>query len=114
MATLARSGRISEADVRAEAERSQTTWDPRKSGDSEVLATVLSHEKIAELDLFDQLQLTAVISICRECRTLSEAGRRLFSISRLSKNSSNDADRLRKYLTRFGLSWANLAMSQDP
>jgi transcriptional regulatory protein RtcR len=113
MATLARSGRISEADVRAEAERSQTTWRPEKRGDSDLLATVMSPEKIAELDLFDQLQLTSVISICRECKTLSEGGRRLFSVSRLAKNSSNDADRLRKYLSRFGLSWNDLVSAQE-
>ena len=29
----------------------------------------------------------------------------LFAVSRLHKTSSNDADRLRKYLARFGLDW---------
>jgi transcriptional regulatory protein RtcR len=49
--------------------------------------------------------LAAVIKVCRECRTLSEAGRILFGSSRERKKAANDADRLRKYLARFGLSW---------
>ncbi|KAB8123157.1 hypothetical protein D3W54_01750 [Komagataeibacter medellinensis] len=39
----------------------------------------------------------------------SAAGRRLFAISRREKVSQNDADRLRKYLTRFGLNWEMVA-----
>jgi transcriptional regulatory protein RtcR len=54
------------------------------------------------------LQLAAVIKVCRECRTLSEAGRTLFGSSRERKKSANDADRLRKYLSRFSLSWDQL------
>jgi sigma54-dependent transcription regulator len=34
-----------------------------------------------------------------------EAGRRLFAVARQKKDNPNDADRLRKYLSRFGLSW---------
>jgi len=41
-------------------------------------------------------------------KTLSEAGRRLFGVSRTRKTSPNDADRLRKYLGRFGLNWDDL------
>ena len=39
---------------------------------------------------------------------LSEAGRRLFAVSRSARSTTNDADRLRKYLQRFGLTWAEL------
>jgi transcriptional regulatory protein RtcR len=49
------------------------------------------------------VQLQEVIQICRSCSTLSAAGRSLFSASRARKTSSNDADRLRKYLARFDL-----------
>jgi sigma54-dependent transcription regulator len=50
----------------------------------------------------------------RECTAagkrerLSEAGISLFAVSRLQRTSSNDADRLRKYLTRLDLSWQQL------
>jgi transcriptional regulatory protein RtcR len=60
------------------------------------------------MDLFDRLQLSQVIEACRKARSLSEAGRTLFGASRERKTSSNDADRLRKYLRRFGLEWEQL------
>lgn len=44
----------------------------------------------------------------RRTRSLSDAGRALFSASRQQKTSANDADRLRKYLGRFGLDWKAL------
>jgi len=51
------------------------------------------------------VQLEDVLRVCSACQTLSEAGRLLFSVSRAAKRTSNDADRLRKYLARFGLEW---------
>jgi transcriptional regulatory protein RtcR len=47
--------------------------------------------------------------VCRQARSLSEAGRMLFAQSRARKQSTNDADRLRKYLTRFGLGWDDVS-----
>ncbi|WP_066799492.1 hypothetical protein [Sphingomonas soli] len=44
----------------------------------------------------------------RRSRSLSEAGRALFAASRARRTSANDADRLRKYLAKFGLEWAQL------
>ena len=60
------------------------------------------------LDPFDCVQLEYVIGVCRSAHTLSEAGRRLFSQSRQGKKMSNDADRLRKYLAKFELSFAQI------
>ena len=39
---------------------------------------------------------------------LADSGRRLFAASRSRKAAPNDADRLRKYLARFGLDWKGL------
>ena len=39
-------------------------------------------------------------------RTLAEAGRRLFGVSRTRRSVVNDSDRLKKYLRRFGLDWS--------
>jgi transcriptional regulatory protein RtcR len=47
-----------------------------------------------------------VLEICAKSRSLSEAGRALFDVSRRRRSVTNDADRLRKYLARFELSWA--------
>jgi transcriptional regulatory protein RtcR len=51
--------------------------------------------------------------VCRQCRTLSEAGRLLFSASRGRKATTNDADRLRKYLNRFGIEWSQISSPAD-
>jgi len=32
----------------------------------------------------------------------------LFHVSRQGKKTPNDADRLRKYLTRFGITWGDM------
>jgi len=55
------------------------------------------------------VQLAETIRVCRGSRSLSEAGRILFSASRARRASTNDADRLRKYLARFGIEWSALA-----
>jgi transcriptional regulatory protein RtcR len=52
-----------------------------------------------------------VVATCRASRSLSDAGRKLFAASRTKRASTNDADRLRKYLARFGLDWRDLAVS---
>lgn len=102
MATLATSGRIDEALVREETARLQGQWRPAEADDP--LATVLG-AKAEQLDRFDRVQLTEVVRVCRQSRSLSDAGRTLFAVSRLARKTANDADRLQKYLNRFGLEW---------
>lgn len=66
---------------------------------------MLPGDFIDRLDLFDRMQLEAVVRVCRESLTLSDAGRRLFDRSRTQRTVVNDADRLRKYLLKFKLTW---------
>ena len=73
------------------------------------LEGLLSDEQLAAIDCFDRLQLQSVIEVCRSSRSLSEAGRTLFDKSRAQRAVVNDADRLRKYLQKFGLSWDAVA-----
>ena len=72
------------------------------------LDPLLSPDQFAQIDPFDRVQLAYVVWICRSCGSLSAAGRQLFSASREQRKSTNDADRLRKYLTRFELDWASI------
>jgi transcriptional regulatory protein RtcR len=112
MATLAPAGRINEAIVEEEIERLSRQWlGAQGRGPDDLLARLLAPEQIATIDLFDRIQLEQVIRVCRGCSTLSGAGRMLFTASRARKSSSNDADRLRKYLARFGLDWQTIAGS---
>jgi len=110
MATLAPGGRITEEIVEEELGRLRASWaEPEAAGAGggaeELLAGVLGTEQLARVDHFDRVQLAEVVRVCRRSRTLSDAGRYLFSASRLKRQTTNDADRLRKYLARFGLDW---------
>jgi transcriptional regulatory protein RtcR len=113
MATLCKGGRIGVDQVAEEIERLRDAWRyssarPRSGAADEVLERHLGTDRAAELDQFDRVQLADVLRACLEAATLSEAGRRLFDVSRTRKRTANDADRLRKYLARFGLQWADL------
>ncbi len=109
MATLAPSGRINEELVSDEIERLRRKWTAsERTREDDVLESLLGAEKFEKLDLFDRMQLALVVATCRTSRSLSDAGRRLFAVSREEKSSTNDADRLKKYLARFGLTWAQL------
>jgi transcriptional regulatory protein RtcR len=107
MATLSISGRIQIEAVTEEIDRIAQLWKPRRDGGPDVLAEVLG-ERIEAIDRFDQAQLREVIVVCRESRSLSEAGRTLFAASRAQRSSTNDADRLRKYLAKFELDWESV------
>jgi len=136
MATLAPEGRIGAAQVAEEIVRLRSAWSlsarsPTTAGalarpspgsitshvapppshetpEASLLDRYLSAEQIEQIDRFDRSQLSDVLRVCLGARSLSEAGRRLFAASRSRRRSVNDADRLRKYLARFGLSWQSL------
>jgi transcriptional regulatory protein RtcR len=72
------------------------------------LLEFLGPERLDGLDLFDRIQLSRVIEVCERSRSLSDAGRALYSASRGKKTTVNDADRVRKYLARFGIEWAKI------
>lgn len=109
MATLAPLGRINADVVTEEIERLQRQWRAlAQDDDEELLSRLMGADRVAEIDLFDRVQLQAIIAICRSCVSLSQAGRQLFAASRSRKASANDADRLRKYLARFDLDWQTI------
>lgn len=109
MATLSPGGRISVEVVDEEVERLRASWRMSSPGHGDhLLQGLLEKEQLEQLDLFDRLQLEEVVKVCSASRTLSAAGRKLFSASRGKKRTANDADRLRKYLARFGLEWSRI------
>ncbi|PHV10492.1 RNA repair transcriptional activator RtcR [Chitinimonas sp. BJB300] len=109
MATLAEAGRITEAGVDEEICRLQHAW----SGQIESPLADLLGARVDEMDLFDRLQLERVVQVCQQASSLSDAGRRLFDVSRQEKAKANDADRLRKYLARFDLDWRQVKLGAD-
>jgi len=99
MATLSDGGRIDGPSVTSELARlGATTGDDGLEG-------VLGGRAI---DRFDRVQLADVVEVCRTAPSLSAAGRALFASSLATRTTKNDADRLRKYLARFGLDFETL------
>jgi transcriptional regulatory protein RtcR len=88
MATLAQGVRISTEIVEEETQRLSVSWSSLERGASEdILPTLLNSDQLAQMDLFDRTQLAHLVHICQQSR------------------SPSDADRLRKYLARFGIEW---------
>ena len=112
MATLTPGGRIDVATVEEEIERLRASWrglhGPAESSAEARLVKLLGERVTSTLDRFDRVQLADVLEVCSQAPTLSAAGRELFAESRKKKARPNDADRLRKYLARFDLSWSDL------
>jgi transcriptional regulatory protein RtcR len=113
MATLAggAGARISVETVEEEIRHLTASW--RGGGGTTALAGENLVDKYLpgrreEIDRFDLIQLEDVLQVCAASRTMSDAGRTLFAASRKLKKAPNDADRLRKYLARFGLEWSDL------
>jgi transcriptional regulatory protein RtcR len=120
LVTLAEGGRIGLPLVEAEIQRLEWLWErdggmargiAEDAGDS-LLASLFDADALAAMDLFDRLQLGAVLRVCAGATSLSEAGRQLFQASRQARSVVNDADRLRKYLLKFGLSWDRVAAAR--
>jgi len=117
MATLAEKGRITEALVQSETALLQAHWNKlarpasasAPSDEPGLLAPLLGKDYAEKFDSFDLVQLAHVVRVCRSSRSMAEAGRRLFAVSRAAKAKSNDTDRVKKFLTRFALTWEAVA-----
>lgn len=109
MATLAEGGRVTQDVADAEIDRLRASWQSDAATPTPTIARWVSSEKLAQIDLFDRLQLESVIQVCRQSANLSDAGRKLFAASRTARSVANDADRLRKFLARFGLDWKSVS-----
>lgn len=111
MATLASGGRITVEGAEQEIYRLTDAWQgvsAEDPGADPLLGQLLGEQRLAELDRFDRVQLADVVAVCAKASSLSDAGRILFANSREKKKNLNDADRVRKYLIRFGLSWQDI------
>jgi len=108
LCTLAPRGRITRSQVDAEIATLERRW---RAADSNLDGKLVAEFVARPLDPFDITQLAQVIRTCQASSTISEAGRKLFAVSREERASRNDADRLRKYLAKFELAWADVAIS---
>ncbi len=104
MATLAPRGRIRVEEVEEEISRLRKNWHRPGTETTDTL-DFPDAKLFVELDPFDRVQLAYVAGVCRRSKTLSDAGREIFAVSRTKRAVTNDADRLKKYLAKFGLSF---------
>ena len=101
---LCPTGRIDRDAVDFETGRLAQLWSGEKA-ERDGLTDLLGQDCLAAIDPFDRVQLEYVVEACRRSTSLSDAGRTLFAASREQRKSTNDSDRLRKYLAKFGLEW---------
>ncbi len=107
LVTLCERGRITKSVVNEEIETLKSQWQgTAQDDDIRLVAEVMTDT--SALDRFDLVQLAEVIRICRQSSSMSEAGRKLFSVSRQQKKSANDTDRVKKYLEKFSLTFTDI------
>ena len=65
--------------VEEETERLRGQWSGKDTHRSQGadLSEVLTADRIESLDLFDRVQLEALVEVCRQAKSLSAAGRRV-------------------------------------
>lgn len=119
MATFSQQGLIEVATVEEEIERLSKSWQKLEANvqppemtkpmweqkRNQSVEHILPNAITEGLDHIDKHQLNEVIRVCRQASSLSHAGRTLFDQSRTRRRSHNDADRLRKYLSKYGLTF---------
>ena len=106
MATLSTGGRISEVIVEEEIERLAVNWSEGQLKEFDpitIAENLLGKEGAESVDLFDKYLLAGVSEVCKSSKSMADAGRKLFNVSRLSKKSTNDSHRLKQVLARFNL-----------
>ena len=79
------------------------------TSDSVDLSVLLGDDYAERYDDFDLVQLAHVVSVCRASATAADASKKLFAVSRKTKSTKNDSDRLVKYLAKFGLKFKELS-----
>ncbi len=114
MATLADGGRITadlvdeeiaRARAAAAASAPSSLHDTSASAD---LPALLGNDFRKRYDDVDLVQLGHVVAVCRRSASAADAARKLYAVSMQAKKSSNNTDRLSKYLARFGLKFKDL------
>ena len=113
MATLSDGGRITEDVVSEEIARFPRSVrtdaaSPALAAGKKELAAILGKDYAERFDDFDLVQFAHVVAVCRKSGSAADAAKKLFAVSRKSKKSNNDSDRLSKYLARFSVRFKDI------
>ncbi|MFT7560365.1 MAG: transcriptional regulatory protein RtcR [Flavobacteriales bacterium] len=112
MGTLANGGRISLNEVNDEIERLKLKWGTSTSDNYSRVKSLLPPEKLDSLDNYDLEILAVIIETCKKSKSMADAGRKLFNVSRNTKASSNDSHRVKKILGKYGLIFEKIKEAQ--
>jgi len=109
MSTLAPGGRITKEVVQEEISRLNVLWSAAETDIlKKILNEVVGADRAEQLDRFEKVQLADVLKVCKKSKNMSEAGRKIFAVSRKNKRKTNDSDRLRKYLAKYDIQWNDI------
>ena len=115
MQSYALGGIINEELVEEEIIRLRAIWHtpalaelPAPKQGAPLLSRLFTPSQLDQMDLFDKIQLENVIRVCCDCSTRTEAGRKLFGVSRGRKKHADDTTRLNKYLKSQGVTWEQI------
>ena len=124
MATLSDGGRITAEQVDEEIKRCLESGISSHDGTLPAaqaqsvsdgdLAALLGRNFRERYDDFDLALLAHVVDVCRASESAADAARKLYAVSMKAKKSSNNTDRLSKYLAKFGLKFKSLGSSATP
>ena len=99
MQSYALGGIINEELVEEEIIRLRAIWHtpalaelPAPKQGAPLLSRLFTPSQLDQMDLFDKIQLENVIRVCCDCSTRTEAGRKLFGVSRGRKKHADDTD----------------------
>jgi transcriptional regulatory protein RtcR len=110
MATLADdNNKITHDNVTKEIQRLMHSWEQLSTDESNPVKSLHHYlDNPEQYDLFDQMQLVNVISVCKTSKTAAEAGRKLYNVSRLEKKQVNDTKRVSDFLKTFDLKFEDI------
>lgn len=122
MGTLAKDGVIQPCDVKREIRRSAIarsaepapapakvpSAQPEPGADDPYLESLLGTGYSERMDAIEIATLKYVLNVCRASASAAEAGRRLYNVSRGSRATANDSDRIAKFLKTYKLKFSML------
>lgn len=115
MGTLADGGRITTAVVDDEITRLKRKWQTSNQNHwspNTIIDSILGKDCSKSIDYYDQLKLANLIQVCQNSRSMADAGRKLFNVSRKTKRSNNDSHRIKQLLEKHGIKFEDISNSQ--
>ncbi|MCG8671032.1 MAG: hypothetical protein MI867_16615, partial [Pseudomonadales bacterium] len=86
-------------------------WQPddnKTNNHLSLLPSYLSPKQMDNMDLMERHELAITISVCLNSGSAAEAGRTLYSVSRLARKKPNDGARVIAMLGKHGLKFEDL------